>query len=72
MVINLGAAPAQGRVWISHDVPGSAQLELTDLLDGQVYARSRAELDALGLYVQLDAHRAHLFAVTKSGTDPDL
>ena len=64
VVVNLGNATAQGRVWIAHEVPGRAQIELTDTLDGQVYGRSRADLEAHGLYVRLDANRAHLFAVT--------
>jgi hypothetical protein len=64
VVVNLAGASAQGRVWIAHELPGGAQLTLTDTLHGQVFERSRADLDAHGLYVRLDANRAHLFAVT--------
>ena len=64
VVVNLGGASAQGRVCISHEIPGGPQLELVDTLDGHRYERSRAELDAHGLYVRLDANRAHIFAIT--------
>lgn len=64
VIVNLGGGAAQGRVRIAHEVPGSTQLTLTDTLNGQVYGRSRGDLDAHGLYVRLEAHRAHVFAVT--------
>jgi glycosidase len=63
VIVNLGGGIAQGRVRIAHDVPGGADLELTDALDGLIYERSRADLDAHGLYVRLAPHRAHLFIV---------
>jgi hypothetical protein len=64
VVVNLSGAPAQGRVWISHELRGGPRFTLTDTLDGEVYQRSRADLDAYGLYLRLDANRAHLFAVS--------
>jgi hypothetical protein len=64
VIVNLGGGTAQGRVWIAHEVPGARALELTDALTGEAYDRSCADLEAHGLYVRLDAHRAHLFDVT--------
>lgn len=64
VIVNLGGVTAQGRVWIAHEISGGSDLKLTDRLSGETYARSRADVEAHGLYVRLDANRAHLFSVT--------
>ena len=64
VIVNLGSHQAQGRVWIAHDLAPGPQVDLIDRLDGQAYRRERDDLAANGLYLRLDANRAHIFSVT--------
>jgi hypothetical protein len=63
VVVNASGATAQGRLRIGGELPAGTKLVFEDGLDGQRYERERGELQAEGLYVRLDAHRAHLFRV---------
>lgn len=63
-VVNYAASPAQGIVHLSwHDLDGNAWL-FRDLLAGVDYQHDGAMLEAEGLYVELPAWSAHLFAIT--------
>ncbi len=67
VVLNLGSAPAQGRIRLS-DLPPSAHFEFADRLNGQTYQRDGGDLSANGLYVRLEGYQAHIFAVTEAIT----
>ena len=60
-VLNLGGSPAHGKLFIADELPSGSTLEFEDALDGERYSRERSEIERNGLYVRLDAHRAHLF-----------
>ena len=66
VVINLADEASHGRIAIVEELEPSSRFGFTDLLDGQVYRRDRRELADRGLYVRLDGHRAHIFAVAPS------
>lgn len=64
VVVNYAALPAQGVVRLPWpDLDGSAWL-FRDLLADADYHRDGASLEADGLYVELPAWGAHLFAIT--------
>jgi hypothetical protein len=64
VVVNYAVAPAQGIVHLPwHDLDGRAWL-FRDLLAGIDYPRDGAALEREGLYVELPAWAAHLFAIT--------
>jgi hypothetical protein len=64
IAVNLGDGPAQGRVALARDLPGTSDtVTFDDLIDGQQYLRPRAALESDGLFVRLEQGRAHLFAV---------
>lgn len=64
VVMNLGASTSQGRVRIADRISPSQQYTFLDQLHDVPYARSGAEIAASGLYVRLDAFRAHLFSIS--------
>ncbi|MDB5396756.1 MAG: putative glycosyl hydrolase [Rhodospirillales bacterium] len=64
IILNLDAAPAQGRVRIAHDLVGSSRYNFADILNQQIYLRDRDDFGANGLYVRLDGYHAHIFAVS--------
>jgi Alpha amylase, catalytic domain len=60
IVVNLSAAPAQGRIRLDwKDLPGRGW-RLTDLLGGQAFERDGDELAYPGLFVDLPPWRFHL------------
>jgi hypothetical protein len=66
LVVNLGAGTAQGRIRLEGGMPSSSDYSdyvLRDELNDVSYVRSAAEIANLGLYVRLDAGRAHSFDI---------
>jgi glycosidase len=63
VVVNLGEGTAQGRVQFAGGMPSSRDYALQDELNDVRYVRSAAEIADLGLYVRLDAGRAHSFDI---------
>jgi hypothetical protein len=63
VVVNLGTGTAQGRVQFAGGVSSSSDYILHDELNDVRYVRSAAEIADLGLYVRLDASRAHSFNI---------
>lgn len=64
VVVNLAGVTSQGRVHITDGISSSMQYTFLDQLHDVPYPRSGAEIAASGLYVRLDAFRAHLFSIT--------
>ena len=64
IILNLGPDPAQGKVWMAHELPASSSYDLADLLNGQSYVRNHDDLAANGLYVRLEPYHGHIFAVS--------
>jgi hypothetical protein len=63
VVVNLSAAPAQGRVRLPWpDLPGRSW-RLADVLDDEEFERDGTELASLGLYVEMRPGQCYLFAV---------
>jgi glycosidase len=67
VILNLGAGPAQGRIRFADDLAISPRYDFADILNQQIYLRDRDDLDANGLYVRLEGHHAHIFAVSAHG-----
>ena len=63
VVVNLSGRPAQARVRLPWPELAGEEWQLEDLLDGQAYGRSGAELLDPGLYVDLPPWGAHLFRI---------
>jgi glycosidase len=63
VVVNLGAGPSQGLVPLSEEVGATRDYIFFDQLNDQTYERLGSELASSGLFVRLEAHRAHLFDV---------
>ncbi|WP_338693897.1 alpha-amylase [Streptomyces sp. Q6] len=63
-VVNLSDQQAQGRIRLPWDELGPDTWELTDVLDGDRYGRSGAELLGAGIYVDLPPWGTHLLSVT--------
>jgi hypothetical protein len=63
VVVCLGSHTAHGHVDVASELPAGEAFVFEDLLDGRRYPRSRADLAAGGLYVRLDAGRAHIFKI---------
>ncbi len=63
VVVNLSGRPAQARVRLPWPELAGEEWQLEDLLDGQAYGRSGAELLDPGLYVDLPAWGSHLFRI---------
>jgi len=61
IVVNLSAAPAQGRVHVPWEESPQSAWQLRDCLSGVIYIRDGLELIQQGLYVDLDAWKGHLF-----------
>ena len=62
----LAAAPREGLVQLSSDLPGDRRdgtVLFEDQLDGQQYPWSRHALNESGLYVKLDKGAAHIFKI---------
>lgn len=63
VVVNLGAGTAQGRVQFGGGMASSSGYVLQDELNDVRYVSSAAEIADRGLYVCLDANRAHSFDI---------
>lgn len=67
VVTNLGDHRAQGLVQLPPSLPpGEAPIVFEEQLRSATYLRDRTELRRQGLYVQLEAGRAHLFILNPS------
>ena len=66
MVVNLSDQDSQGQVRFPWDELSGHSWELCDLLTGAVYMREGRELQATGLYVDLEPWKFHLFAIRKA------
>jgi glycosidase len=66
VVVNLGVGTAQGRVQFANGVPSSSSYVLRDELNDVRYVRNATEIADLGLYVRLDANRAHSFDIVSA------
>ncbi|MGC1933609.1 MAG: alpha-amylase family glycosyl hydrolase [Candidatus Acidiferrales bacterium] len=64
VVVNLAGGMSQGRVLLTEGISASQQYTFLDQLHDIRYPRAGDEIAASGLYVRLDAFRAHLFDVT--------
>jgi hypothetical protein len=66
VVVNLGSDAADGRIDIASELPAGDSFVFEDLLAGPGYPPStllRADLASDGLYVRLEAGRAHIFSI---------
>jgi hypothetical protein len=63
VALNLAGHGSQARVALPWEGLRGRQWRLTDLADGRVYDRDGDELAGAGLYVDLPAWGAHVFAV---------
>jgi alpha amylase-like protein len=71
VVVNLAAAPAQGRVRLPWDGLAGRRWRFTDRLTGAEFERDGDELEQSGLYVALDPWGTHLLAgPAESAADP--
>jgi hypothetical protein len=64
--VNLGSDAADGRIDIASELPAGDSFVFEDLLAGPGYPPStllRADLASDGLYVRLEAGRAHIFSI---------
>lgn len=66
VVVNYSRSVAQGHIAIGDQVPPVGQFIFTDELNDARYPWNCADLTRAGLYVRLDAFRAHLFDVSAS------
>lgn len=65
IVVNLSGGRAQGRIPLADRVSASASYMFYDELNEVRYPRAGQELQNPGLYVRLEAFRAHLFDVSR-------
>jgi len=63
VVANLGDIASQAHVDVAGDLPAGDAFDFEDRLTGSTYRWTRDALCARGLWVRLDAGRAHLFVV---------
>jgi hypothetical protein len=63
VVVNLGSQTVDGHVDVASELPAGDAFVFEDLLDGRRYPWSRVDLASGGLYVRLDAGRAHIFSI---------
>jgi hypothetical protein len=66
VVVNLGGSSAQARLPLAEEVDPGKEYILLDQLNGESYPRAGTEMSDPGLYVRLDAGRAHLFDLRPS------
>jgi len=64
VVVNLGDAPAEGRVHLPWDDLAGRAWELADRLDGRAFERAGDELAGEGLYVGLDPWASYFLRVS--------
>jgi Alpha amylase, catalytic domain len=63
VVVNLSGAPAQGRVLLGGPGLGARPWQFTDLLDGTGFVRDGAELQTIGLFVDLGPWHGHVLSL---------
>ena len=61
VVVNLGSHVAQGHIALGELPPNSNAWDFEDQLSNARYRWTRQTLESTGLYVRLDAGRAHFF-----------
>ncbi len=66
VVVNYSRSVAQGHIALGDQVPPAGHFIFTDELNDTRYPWNCADLTRTGLYVRLDAFRAHLFGVSAS------
>ncbi len=66
ITVNLSARASEGHVDVAADLGPGTSLDFEDALTGATYNWSRTSLDERGLWVRLDAGKAHLFLVRRS------
>ncbi len=64
IVVNVSASATQGRVTVGNRVSPGTEYVFYDQLNEARYLRGGEELSRLGLFVRLEAYRAHLFDIT--------
>lgn len=70
ITINLGASASEAHVEVAGDLGDGTTFDFQDALTGATYNWTRASLIERGLWVRLDAGKAHLFSVhTRPRTD---
>lgn len=61
VIINFSDQTSSCRLKLSlEDFP--AQIEIVDLLDDELYIRSKEDIESIGLYIELDLFKAHIFS----------
>jgi hypothetical protein len=63
VVVSLGATTSQGWVPLGEETDASRDYTFHDQLNDRTYERNGSELVAPGLFVRLEPHRVHFFAV---------
>ena len=66
IAINLGASASEAHVQVAGDLGEETTFDFQDALTGATYNWTRASLLERGLWVRLDAGKAHLFSVGSS------
>lgn len=66
ITINLGASASEAHVNVAAELGPATTFEFEDALTGATYNWTRASLEHRGLWVRLDAGKAHLFFVRSS------
>jgi hypothetical protein len=67
ITINLGASASEAHVDVAAELDSSDTLDFQDALTGATYNWTRESLLDRGLWVRLEAGKAHLFYVQSSG-----
>jgi hypothetical protein len=61
IIVNLSDSPAQARIHLPWGDAEGAMWQLTDALSGAAYERDGSEIQAQGLYIELDPWHCHVF-----------
>jgi alpha amylase-like protein len=64
VIVNLSSTVSQARIRFTEGISAARQYSFLDQLHDVRYPRDGSEISQQGLYIRLDAHRAHLFDVT--------
>jgi len=70
IVVNLGEVTSQAHVDVAGDLPDGPEFNFADQITGESYRWARDVLDTRGLWVRLQAGRAHLFTVRPVSSPP--
>lgn len=66
VVVNFGAGYSQGRVRLGDVIDPRHNYRLEDLLGGEAFERSGAEMEDSGLHIVLPAYRSHILAFNRA------